>query len=222
MSAFISEEIMRNFISAITVGILIVSMFSITTIATERRRESKTRTVAKIGLGTALGAGVGALIGGGRGATAGALIGGGAMTAHSLARRDSVQGRKTRMISTIAAGSLVGTGLGAAIGGKKGAGVGALIGGGSSTIYALTRKDLKEPRPSLRRFNASNDPSYRNIQNNQQEQPRPGFSNSNLTSNSIVNASNDPYQRLSGSQGALVGNLLANGSRSLVKPIGIY
>lgn len=215
---------MKKFTSITMAILLIISMFSFSAIAAEKRRESKTRTVAKIGLGTALGAGVGALIGGGRGATAGALIGGGAMTAHSLARRDSGQGRKTRMFSTIAAGSLVGTGLGAAIGGKKGAGVGALIGGGSSTIYALTRKDLKEPKSSPQRLNLSND-SYRSSPGNlnaQQQSPRLNFSNSNVASNSLVNINDDPYQRLSGSQGALVGNLLANGSRAFVKPASVY
>jgi hypothetical protein len=217
---------MKKFFSIILATLLIVMMSTPNIAAEKKRRESKTRTVAKIGLGTALGAGVGALIGGGRGAAAGALIGGGAMTAHSLARRSSGQGRKTRMFSTIAAGSLVGTGLGAAIGGKKGAGIGALIGGGSSTIYALTRKDLKEPR-ARSNYSNFNGKSYRNNQTNQQNQSRLGFSNNpnNLTQSNqsnLVNINDDPYQRLSGPQGALVGSLLANGSRALVQPSNLY
>lgn len=209
-------------LSLITLALLlVVNMFSINTFAAERKsRESKTRTVAKIGVGTALGAGVGALIGGGRGAAAGALIGGGAMTAHSLARRNSGQGRKTRMISTIAAGSLVGTGLGAAIGGKKGAGVGALIGGGSSTVYALTRKDLKEPKTKPTRYRVSNNSSYTNTQNNQTKQANLGFSDGKQ--NNTVNVNDDPYQRLSGPQGALVGNFLASGSRALASNTTAY
>ncbi|MBI4854343.1 MAG: hypothetical protein HY819_21295 [Acidobacteria bacterium] len=217
---------MKKFSSILLVILLVASMFSVNTLAAEKR-ESKTRTVAKIGVGTALGAGVGALIGGGRGATAGALIGGGAMTAHSLARRNSGQGRKTRTISTIAAGSLVGTGVGAAIGGKKGAGIGALVGGGSSTIYALTRKDLKEPRTSSNRYRVDQDASYNNTsnnQNNQIDQSRPGFSSNLVQTNTAnrVNINEDPYQRLSGPQGALVGNFLANGSRAVAKPTSAY
>src|SRR5262245_13536451 len=101
-------------------------------------KQSKTKTAVKIGAGAGVGAGLGALIGGGRGAAAGALIGGGVMTADSMAKRDSGYGKGTRSIGTVIAGTAVGTGLGAAIGGKKGAGIGALIGGGGSAVYALT------------------------------------------------------------------------------------
>jgi hypothetical protein len=107
------------------------------------KTSTKTQTGVKIGAGTAVGAGIGALIGGGRGAAAGALLGGGVMAADSLAKRDSGQSKKTRTIGTVAAGTAVGAGLGAAIGGGKGAGIGALLGGGSSAIWASTRKDLK-------------------------------------------------------------------------------
>ena len=117
------------------------------------------------------------------------------------------------MVSTIAAGSLVGTGLGAAIGGKKGAGIGALIGGGSSTLYALTRNDLKAPsrnsQPRPVNF-ANREIPAQNIYSNNAT-----VNNPNLIRN--VNFSNDPYQRLSGPQGAMVGSLLANGSNSLVQ-----
>lgn len=203
-----------NKLSSVIISFILIITVMFPAIAREtKRRDSKTRTVAKIGVGTAFGAGVGALIGGGRGAAAGALIGGGALTAHSLAKRDSGYGRKTRMVSTIAAGSLVGTGLGAAIGGKKGALIGALIGGGSSTLYALTRNDLKAPSrsPQTRPTNFANrELPAQNIYSNNAT-----VNNPNLIRN--VNFSNDPYQRLSGPQGAMVGSLLANGSNSLVQ-----
>lgn len=121
--------------------ILLVGLFSTNTEAiTKRKHPRKAATVAKIGGATAAGAGVGALIGGKRGAASGALIGGGAMTAHSVARRNSGYGSRTRTVGTVAAGSAVGTGVGAAIGGKKGAGIGALAGGGGSAIYATRKK----------------------------------------------------------------------------------
>jgi hypothetical protein len=203
---------MKKIFSVMLAVILMVSVFSFESIAAENKRgESKTRTVAKIGLGTALGAGVGALIGGKRGAAAGALIGGGAMTAHSLAKRDSGQSRKTRTISTIAAGSLIGTGIGAAIGGKKGAGIGALIGGGSSTVYALTRKDLKEPKPNLNSYQTSQNNYSSSLASRDLTQSK----QINLSNNTLATKNNDdPYRRLSGPQGALVGNFLANGSRA--------
>src|SRR5688572_22648448 len=87
--------------------------------AEHRRRPSKFRTAAQIGAGAAIGAGIGALIGDGRGAAAGALIGGGAMAGHALARRKSGYSSRTRTIGTIATGTAVGAGLGAAFGGGK-------------------------------------------------------------------------------------------------------
>lgn len=196
-------------IFTLILSILLITTIVSTGLATQRRNPSKTGTVAKIGVGTAIGAGIGALVGGGRGATAGALIGGGALTAHSLARRDSGYGRKTRTVGTIAAGSLVGTGVGAAIGGKKGAGIGALVGGGGSTIYALTRKDLKEPSRQSDPRLVSNRQSQTQIAQNT-NQNNSVINNDKLAKHRISNE--DPYQRLSGSQGAMVGNLLANGS----------
>jgi hypothetical protein len=200
---------MKKFFALIT----LITLFTIVPNSIAAKRPSKTGTVAKIGVGTAIGAGIGALVGGGRGAAAGALIGGGALTAHSLAKRDSGYNRKTRMIGTIAAGSLVGTGLGAAIGGKKGAGIGALIGGGSSTVYALTRKDLKEPSKESfsRTRNISTEPQTNTFYNNQKSEEI--INNRKIAQTRNINQ--DPYQRLSGSQGALVGNLLANGSSAV-------
>ena len=123
-------------LTAIAIGLLILfGTVSFGEASERRRKPSNTRTGIKIGAGAAVGAGIGALIGGGRGAAAGALLGGGVMAGQSIARRNSGYGRRTRMIATIATGTAVGTGLGAAIGGGKGAGIGALIGGGSSAVY---------------------------------------------------------------------------------------
>ncbi|MEW6729904.1 MAG: hypothetical protein AB1489_01080 [Acidobacteriota bacterium] len=160
-----------------------------------RRKPSKTRTGLKIGAGAAVGAGIGALVGGGKGAAAGALIGGGALAAQSVAKRNSGYGRRTRTIGTIAAGTAIGTGVGAAIGGGKGAGIGALLGGGGSTVYALTRKDLKEPRYEARRVSRQQ-----------------GASNAVYQQDPRAVESDDPYRRLSGPQGACVGHLLCDGS----------
>ena len=74
--------------------ILIITVMSPAIARETKRRDSKTRTAAKIGVGTALGAGIGALIGGGRGAAAGALIGGGAMTHNHLLNVIPVMGVK--------------------------------------------------------------------------------------------------------------------------------
>ncbi|MBL8148627.1 MAG: hypothetical protein JNN15_01730, partial [Blastocatellia bacterium] len=123
-------------------ALLVFSLFLTNSYAA---RPSKTRTAVKIGAGTALGTGIGALIGGKRGAASGALLGGGVATGHSLARRDSGYGRKTRALATVITGSTVGAGVGTAVGGGKGAAIGALVGGGGSTIYALSRKDLRKP-----------------------------------------------------------------------------
>lgn len=196
--------------SLILTIILILGVVTTSSATQNRRNPSKTNTGIKIGVGTAIGAGIGALIGGKRGATAGALIGGGGMVAHSLARRDAGYGRQTRKVSTIAAGTLVGTGVGAAIGGGKGAGIGALVGGGSSAIYAFTRKDLKKPEYSSRRVERSTNypANYPQTQNRYQ---------GDLTTAAApqIDTNNDPYQRLSGPQGALVGHLAANGSNSI-------
>jgi len=137
--------------SIIITLVLLLSTATIIQAAEPWQRTSKTQTGIKIGAGTALGAGIGALIGGGRGAAAGALLGGGVMVGNSIAKRDSGHSRNTRTIGTVVAGTAIGTGLGAAIGGGKGAGIGALIGGGSSAVYALTRKDLNQPSCHYRR-----------------------------------------------------------------------
>ena len=169
---------------------LILGVLTAGQAAERHRAPSKTNTGIKIGAGTALGAGIGALAGGKRGATAGALIGGGGLVAHSLARRNAGYGRQTRKFSTIASGTLVGTGVGAAIGGGKGAGIGALIGGGSSSIYALTRKDLKTPKYRRHRIAHPNNYSSNHLshaQNNYQ---------TSLAA-SQIGTDNDPYQCLS-------------------------
>lgn len=206
---------MKRYISIITSLAIILSLATLT-FAADRRRPSKTKTGVKIGVGAGIGAGIGALIGGGRGAAAGALIGGGAMAAHSIAKRDSGYGRNTRKYGTIAAGTAVGTGVGAAIGGGKGAGIGALVGGGASAIYAFTRKDLKKPEPApvLRQRNSS----YQNASYNGQS--------SQITNDTLTQTSgnqnfmrtmdmNDPYQRLATPQGAGIGRLLSNGSTAI-------
>jgi hypothetical protein len=168
---------------------------------TRRRQPSKTKTGLKIGAGAGVGAGLGALLGGGKGAAAGALIGGGAMAGQSIARRNSGYGRKTRMIGTIATGTAVGAGVGTAVGGGKGAAIGALVGGGASTVYALTRKDLKKPQGG-------------EAQGGRYQQGSVA-SNGRPVNNTVRVADDDPYYRLSGPQGANVGSLLASGSNSI-------
>jgi hypothetical protein len=207
---------MRKSLTAIFITITL--MFAIVDIGhateTRRRQPSKTKTGLKIGAGAGIGAGLGALIGGKRGAAAGALIGGGAMAGHSIAKRDSGYGRRTRMIGTIATGTAVGTGVGAAAGGGKGAAIGALVGGGASTVYALTRKDLKKPQYESRGYESR---GYESRSSSSQQ--RTVYTTANgavIPVNSSRQVSNDdPYYRLSGPEGANVGSLLANGSGSI-------
>ena len=185
---------------------------------------SKTSTGLKIGAGAAAGAGIGALIGGGRGAAAGAVIGGGAMAAHSMARRDSGYGRGTRKTTTIVAGTAVGAGVGAAIGGGKGAGIGALVGGGASALYAFTRKDLKKPSNEGHYQAAPERVSRQQNGGYQQNDGQGAYANNNpnyptndqaYQNNGSMVENGDPYQRLSGPQGAGIGHLLSNGSTSI-------
>src|SRR5438477_10279628 len=129
------KNMIKRITSIIVTITLILSVASMSQAAERWGRPSKTNTGLKIGAGTAAGAGIGALVGGGRGAAAGALLGGGVMAGQSIARRNSGYGRGTRKVATIATGTAVGAGVGAAIGGGKGAGIGALAGGGASTLY---------------------------------------------------------------------------------------
>jgi hypothetical protein len=87
----------------------------------------------------------GALIGRGRN---GALIGAGAGLLYASSRKGTKRrylNNGSRRWAKIAGGTLLGTGLGAAFGGKKGAIIGAAAGGGGSYLYTR-RKAGSSPR----------------------------------------------------------------------------
>jgi hypothetical protein len=119
-------------------ALVLAVVFALTMIAPEtlaqKRKSSKYRgwatNIAIIAGSTA----AGALIGRGRN---GALIGAGAGTLYAFSRKGSKRryGYNTRRIAKVAGATVLGTGIGAAFGGKKGAIIGALIGAGSSYLY---------------------------------------------------------------------------------------
>jgi hypothetical protein len=80
------------------------------------------------------------LIGRGRN---GALIGAGAGTLYATSRKGTKRrhyNSKTRRWVKVGGGTLLGTGLGATVGGKKGAVIGALAGGGGTYLYTRNGK----------------------------------------------------------------------------------
>lgn len=177
-----------------------------------RRRSGhsrRTKTIGTIAGATALGAGIGAAIGGKKGAGVGALLGGGGSAFYSFARKRSGFGRTGRTIGLVGGGAAAGTGLGLALGGGKGAGIGALLGGGGSALYALTRDNDEEEeyrseyRPVPRRDRAV---TYR--------EPSLGVSNALYGEAPYDNNRYDSYDSMSGLQGAGIGRLLAEGSNS--------
>jgi hypothetical protein len=123
--------------------IAVIASTLITVSAQDRRRRSrfgrKARTAAIIGAGTA----AGALIGGKKGAA----IGAGGSTLYAVNRGAARRNfkRRNRKIGTVAGGTLLGAGVGGAIGRGKGAAIGAAAGAGSSYIY--TRKSRRFRRP---------------------------------------------------------------------------
>ncbi len=104
---------------------------------TQSRFGRKSRTAAIIG-GGAL---VGALVAGKKGAA----IGGGSGALYSFNRNAAQRNfsSRNRRIGTVLGGTALGSGLGAAFGGKRAAAVGALAGAGSSYVY--TKRSRRYP-----------------------------------------------------------------------------
>ena len=98
----------------------------------------KARTAAIVG-GGAL---AGALIAGKKGAAIGA--GSGALYAMNRRAAQRNFSARNRRIGTVLGGTALGTGLGAAVGGKRAAAVGALAGAGASYVY--TKRSRRYPR----------------------------------------------------------------------------
>ena len=119
-----------------------------TSMAQDRRRlGARARAGMTAGSGAALGAGAGALLRGKRGAATGALLGGGGATAAWLLKNRNSRrrlGKYGQPVATIGAGTALGAGVGALLGGKRGAGIGALLGGGATTAgYLLAKRDRR-------------------------------------------------------------------------------
>lgn len=107
--------------------------------AQERSRFGrKSRTAAIIGAGAV----AGALIAGKKGAAIGA--GSGALYAFNRRAAQRNFSSRNRRIGTVLGGTALGSGLGAAFGGKRAAAVGALAGAGGSYIY--TKRSRRYPR----------------------------------------------------------------------------
>ena len=119
---------------ALIISLLLLAEVMSPTMAQQHRHRHKSwfgrksRTVAIIGGGTA----VGALAGGKKGAAIGAG-GAGLYAFNRRAARRHFKG-STRTIGTVASGTALGGGTGAAIGGKKGGVIGALAGAGTSYV----------------------------------------------------------------------------------------
>ena len=98
----------------------------------------KARTAAIVG-GGAL---AGALIAGKKGAAVGA--GSGALYAFNRRAAQRNFSSRNRRIGTVLGGTALGSGVGAAFGGKRAAAVGALAGAGGSYVY--TKRSRRYPR----------------------------------------------------------------------------
>lgn len=105
---------------------------------TRARFGRKARTAAIIGAGGL----VGALVAGKKGAAIGA--GSGALYAFNRRAAQRNFSSRNRRIGTVLGGTALGSGLGAAFGGKRAAAVGALAGAGGSYLY--TRRSRRYPR----------------------------------------------------------------------------
>lgn len=141
--------------------LVIALIFTITAIAPDALGQKKRRkhrglatNIAIIGGSTV----AGALIGRGRN---GALIGAGAGTLYATSRKGTKRryaNSKTRRWGKVAGGTLLGTGIGAAAGGKTGALIGG-IGGGAAT-YLYTRGGRKYYSSKGRKFYVRNGRRY--------------------------------------------------------------
>jgi hypothetical protein len=109
----------------------------------DRGLSSTTRKMLLIGSGAALGAGIGAAVGGKKGAGIGAAIGGGTGTVMALTDKPRRAFNRQVRGKDVLVNTLIGAGAGAAVGGlaggKRGALAGAAIGGsGGSLITVMT------------------------------------------------------------------------------------
>jgi hypothetical protein len=142
-SSGVFEGAMRKFLAGMLVALFILVGVPSSS-AQNRRLSPKARAALTAGAGAAIGAGVGAIVGGGKGAAVGALLGGGGATAGWLIKNDRSRrrlGKYGQPIATIGAGTALGAGVGALIGGAKGAAAGALLGGGGTTAgYLLSKR----------------------------------------------------------------------------------
>ena len=104
----------------------------------QRRHRSKFGRKARTAAIIAGGAGVGALAAGKKGAAIGAG-GAGLYAFNRRAARRHFHGR-TRTAGTVLSGTALGTGVGAAAGGKRAAAIGAAVGAGGSYVYTRHRR----------------------------------------------------------------------------------
>lgn len=137
----------------------ILLLFAISFVAPDSfgqtRRYKKKKRVLKTNIAIVAGStAAGALIGRGRN---GAMIGAGAGLLYASSRKGTKRRSyrsKKRRYAKIAGGALLGTGLGAWMGGKKGAIIGAAAGGGATYLY--TRRGKRFYRKNGRKFYVKN------------------------------------------------------------------
>lgn len=130
---------MKKFLTVFIAIIFTVTAFAPDTLG-QKRKKKKHRglatNIAIVGGSTA----AGALLGRGRN---GAMIGAGAGLLYASSRKGSKRraaNSKYRRGAKIAGGSLLGAGVGAAVGGKTGMIVGAAAGGGGTYLYTRNGK----------------------------------------------------------------------------------
>ncbi|MDQ3257213.1 MAG: hypothetical protein M3R15_25535 [Acidobacteriota bacterium] len=129
---------MKKFLLAFMCLILIAASAPVASAQSRSRFGRKARTATIIGAGAL----TGGLVAGKKGAAIGG--GSGAMYAFNRRAAQSNFSSRNRRIGTVLGGAGLGSGLGAAFGGKRAAAVGALAGAGGSYIY--TRRSRRYPR----------------------------------------------------------------------------
>ena len=130
---------MRKYVlSFLCLAVLAASAVPDASAQTRSRFGRKARTAAIVGAGAV----AGALIAGKKGAAVGA--GSGALYAFNRRAAQRNFSSRNRRIGTVLGGTALGSGLGAAFGGKRAAAVGALAGAGGSYLY--TKRSRRYPR----------------------------------------------------------------------------
>lgn len=136
---------MKKFLAVLIAIIFTITAFAPDTLAQKKKRKKHrglATNIAIVGGSTA----AGALIGRGRN---GAMIGAGAGLLYASSRKGSKRraaNSKYRRGAKIAGGSLLGAGVGAAVGGKTGMIVGAAAGGGGTYLYTRNGKKYYRAR----------------------------------------------------------------------------